>query len=115
MGVIHKEEPQVVVSARKGSPLVLGKGKGENFIASDQLALSDFVEEYIFLEEGDTSRITPNEITVWNEEGKEVDRPVVVAKSTEGMVDKGHYRTLYAEGDSRTARKNRRTYDGPTY
>ena len=92
LGVIHKDEPQVVVSARKGSPLVLGKGKGENFIASDQLALSDFVEEYIFLEEGDTSRITPNEITIWNEEGKEADRPVVVAKSTEGMVDKGHYR-----------------------
>ena len=92
LGVIHKDEPQVVVSARKGSPLVLGKGKGENFIASDQLALSDFVEEYIFLEEGDTSRITPNEITIWNEEGKEADRPVVVAKSTEGIVDKGHYR-----------------------
>ena len=92
LGVIHKDEPQVVVSARKGSPLVLGKGKGENFIASDQLALSDFVEEFIFLEEGDTSRITPNEITIWNEEGKEADRPVVVAKSTEGMVDKGHYR-----------------------
>ncbi len=92
LGVIHQDEPQVVVSTRKGSPLVLGKGKGENFIASDQLALSDFVEEFIFLEEGDTSKITPNEITIWNEEDKEVDRPVVVAKSTEGMVTKGGYR-----------------------
>lgn len=92
LGVIRKDEPQVVVSARKGSPLVLGKSKDANYIASDQLALSDFVEEFIFLDEGDTSRITPNDIRIWNEEGKEVNRPVVAAKSTEGLVDKGDYR-----------------------
>ena len=57
---IHINDPQVVVAARKGSPLVLGMGSSENLVASDQLAIADYADKFIFLEEGDTAEVTPS-------------------------------------------------------
>ena len=48
IGAVHSKEPSVIAAARKGSPLVVAHGTGENFIASDQLALADFAEDFIF-------------------------------------------------------------------
>ena len=92
IAAIHIKEPQVVVVARKGSPLVLGKGQGENLIASDQLAIADYAEEFIFLEEGDSAEITPATTTLWDQQGNEVERPVVVEKHLGETIDKGGYR-----------------------
>ena len=72
--------------------LVIGMGFGENFIASDQLALADFAENFVFLEEGDLAEISATDITYWDLKDKQVDRPVVVAKSLGETVDKGEYR-----------------------
>ena len=89
---IHIKEPQVVVAARRGSPLVLGLGAGENLIASDQLAISDYTDRFIFLEEGDLAEITPQEVRLWDETDQEVKRPVVVEKALGETIEKGEYR-----------------------
>ena len=92
LGAIHIKEPQVVVAARRGSPLVLGLGAGENLIASDQLAISDYTDRFIFLEEGDLAEITPQEVRLWDETDQEVERPVVVEKALGETIEKGKYR-----------------------
>ena len=92
LGAIYIREPRVVVAARRGSPLVLGIGKNENLIASDQLAISDYAEEFIFLEEGDFAEITAESTQLWDEKGKEVNRPVVIEKSLGEAIDKGGHR-----------------------
>ena len=92
IGAVCENEPGILASARKGSPLVIGMGHGENFIASDQLALADFAENFVFLEEGDLAEITSSGTKFWNLNDEEVERPVVVAKSLGETVDKGEYR-----------------------
>ena len=92
LGAIHIKEPQVVVAARRGSPLVLGLGAGENLIASDQLAISDYTDRFIFLEEGDLAEITPQKVRLWDETDQEVRRPVVVEKALGETIEKGEYR-----------------------
>ena len=92
LGAIHIKEPQVIVAARKGSPLVLGLGQGENLIASDQLAIADYTDKFIFLEEGDLVEITPDKAILWDENNLEVERPVVVEKVLGETINKGKYR-----------------------
>ncbi|MEL0018161.1 MAG: glutamine--fructose-6-phosphate transaminase (isomerizing), partial [Gammaproteobacteria bacterium] len=92
IGAVCETEPGIIAAARKGSPLVVGIGHEENFIASDQLALADFAENFVFLEEGDLAEITPSGTKFWNLNDEEVERPVVVAKSLGETVDKGEYR-----------------------
>ena len=92
LGAIHIKEPQVVAAARKGSPLVLGMGSNENLIASDQLAIADYADKFIFLEEGDTAEITPSGTRLWDVSDQEVKRPVVVEKTLGETIDKGEYR-----------------------
>jgi glucosamine--fructose-6-phosphate aminotransferase (isomerizing) len=89
---VYSKEPSIIAAARKGSPLVVAHGAGENFIASDQMALTDYAEDFIFLEDGDLAEITPTSTKFWNLEDVEVDRPVVVAKSLGETIDKGNYR-----------------------
>ena len=92
IGAVCENEPGILASARKGSPLVIGMGHGENFIASDQLALADFAENFVFLEDGDLAEITSKGIRYWDLDDNAVERPVVVAKSLGETVDKGEYR-----------------------
>ncbi len=92
IGAVCESEPGILASARKGSPLVIGMGHGENFIASDQLALADFAENFVFLEDGDLAEITSEGIRYWDLDDSEVERPVVVAKSLGETIDKGDYR-----------------------
>jgi len=92
IGAIYIKEPQVIVAARKGSPLVLGMGASENLIASDQLAIADFADKFIFLEDGDLAEITPSQATLWDSENKQVERPVVVERALGETIEKGEYR-----------------------
>ncbi|PPS64935.1 hypothetical protein CRX72_00355 [Pantoea sp. BRM17] len=67
--VEHSRDPSVLVAARSGSPLVIGRGVGENFIASDQLALLPVTRRFIYLEEGDIAEVTRREVTIIDREG----------------------------------------------
>jgi len=75
LAAIDTESPDEVIATRAGSPLVVGVGIGENFLASDQLALRQVTDRFIFLEEGDMVRITATRLEVWDESGSPVERP----------------------------------------
>ncbi|MEM0912326.1 MAG: glutamine--fructose-6-phosphate transaminase (isomerizing), partial [Pseudomonadota bacterium] len=90
--VIDKENPDVMVAARSGSPLVIGLGIGENFIASDQMALFPVTRRFIFLEEGDVARVTRTSVTIINSKGEQVTRDAVESSVEHDMGDKGGYR-----------------------
>lgn len=86
------QQPDRIVAARSGSPLVIGLGIGENFLASDQLALRQVTDRFIYLEEGDIAEITRDNIKLWNQQGQEVQREIIKAQETADAADKGEYR-----------------------
>ena len=90
--VISKDEPNRIVAAREGSPLVVGKGIGENFLSSDVLALRAVTDRFIFLEEGDVVEITTDKVTVWDSADEVVDREVTQVEMGAEDTDKGNYR-----------------------
>ena len=92
LGVICKDEPARIVAARVGSPLVVGVGIGENFIASDALAMRPVTDRFIYLEQGDLVDLTPTGITVRNAENLAVERAVVRVASRGDATNKGEYR-----------------------
>lgn len=69
LGVIAKENPDVLIAARKGSPLVIGLGIGENFIASDVSALLPVTQRFIFLEEGDIAEVSRDKVAIFDAQG----------------------------------------------
>jgi glucosamine--fructose-6-phosphate aminotransferase (isomerizing) len=92
LGVISAEEPGLLVCARSGSPLVVGVGIEENFIASDPMALRQVTDRFIYLEEGDVAEITAAGIAVRDKQGEEVSRPVHKLNGGHDAADKGRYR-----------------------
>ena len=85
------EDADRIVVAREGSPLVIGLGDGENFIASDVMALLPVTRRFIFLEEGDIAEIRRDKVTVYDAHGDEVERPVKESELAGSNVDKGPY------------------------
>ena len=92
IGVICRDEPGRMVGARLGSPLVIGVGIEENFIASDVLALRPVTDRFIFLEEGDLVDIRSDSIGVWSAANETVVRATVRVEHVFDEVDKGNYR-----------------------
>lgn len=72
--IMDSRHPDTLLAARSGSPLVIGLGMGENFIASDQLALLPVTRRFIFLEEGDIAEITRRSVNIFDKTGAEVKR-----------------------------------------
>ncbi len=91
LGVIHKSEPNQMLAVRCGSPLVIGLGIGENFLASDSLALLPVTQRFIYLEEGDMAQITRNKVTLYQSSGEEVERQEHLSKLNVDIADKGHF------------------------
>lgn len=92
LGVIHQHQPSELVAIRKGSPLVLGLGIGENFIASDALALRSFAQSVIYLEEGDSACITAHGVRIFDAAGQQVEREQSILSSDPEIASKGPYR-----------------------
>ncbi len=92
IAVFHKDEPHRVVGARQGSPLVAGVGDGENFLASDALALAGSTDRFIFLEEGDVVDVTLERVRVADRDGRFVEREVRHVAAYGGAVELGPYR-----------------------
>lgn len=90
--VMDQSDPERVVVARSGSPLVIGLGIGENFIASDQLALLPVTRRFIYLEEGDVAEITRLTVDIYDQRGQRVEREVVESTASYDVGDKGQYR-----------------------
>ncbi|WP_350238486.1 glutamine--fructose-6-phosphate transaminase (isomerizing) [Pectobacterium colocasium] len=92
MVVLDNRDPSVLVAARSGSPLVIGRGVGENFIASDQLALLPVTRRFMFLEEGDIAEITRRDVRVFDKAGQLATREEIESKVNYDAGDKGAYR-----------------------
>ncbi|MBN3766856.1 glutamine--fructose-6-phosphate transaminase (isomerizing) [Burkholderia sp. Ac-20365] len=92
IAVLHKNQPHTVVGARQGSPLVVGLGQGENFLASDALALAGSTDRFIFLEEGDVCELTLDKVRVFDRDGNPADREVRQVAAYGGAVELGPYR-----------------------
>ena len=90
--IMDKEDPSRVVVARSGSPLVIGLGLGENFIASDQMALLPVTRRFIFLEEGDVAEITRRDVKIFDKNGNAVEREVIESNIEHDAGDKAGYR-----------------------
>lgn len=91
LGVVSTSEPDTLICARKGSPLVIGVGEDENFIASDMSALLSETNQFIILHEGDMASITSSNIDVFDEDGNQVNRGIHESKLSGDAVDKGEY------------------------
>ncbi len=89
---MDQQDPERLVVARSGSPLVIGLGIGENFIASDQLALLPVTRRFIYLEEGDVAEVTRRRVRIFNADGKEVEREINESNIAYDAGDKGPYR-----------------------
>ncbi|OAJ64326.1 glutamine--fructose-6-phosphate transaminase (isomerizing) [Paraburkholderia ginsengiterrae] len=92
IAVLHKDQPHTVVGARQGSPLVVGLGDGENFLASDALALAGSTERFIFLEEGDVCELSLGGVRIADRAGNEAQREVRHVAAYGGAVELGPYR-----------------------
>ena len=92
LGVISADHPGILVAARQGSPLVIGVGSGEHFIASDQLALLQVTDRFMFLNEGDVAELTTDYVHVWDKDNNEVVHDVSVFEHKLGTADKGEFR-----------------------
>ncbi|MBI5447973.1 MAG: glutamine--fructose-6-phosphate transaminase (isomerizing) [Gammaproteobacteria bacterium] len=89
---LYKKMPDTLIAVRKGSPLVVGCGIGENFIASDTLALLPITQQFIHLEEGDVAEITRHETRLFDSELNPITRPICRAKADHASVTRGEYR-----------------------
>ena len=92
MVVMDSRHPEHLVAARSGSPLVIGLGIGENFLASDQLALLSVTRRFIFLEEGDIAEITRRTVDIYDTYGKKVDREIHESNLENDAAEKGKFR-----------------------
>ena len=97
LAILDEHTPGVIWVARQGSPLVIGVGHGEHFVGSDQLALLHVTDRFIYLEEGDTARLTAKTLEIFNAEGEPVTRAVVRASASSEQVSKGEYRHFMAK------------------
>lgn len=92
MVVLDREHPEHLVAARSGSPLVIGLGIGENFLASDQLALLSVTRRFIYLEEGDIAEITRRTVDIYDANGQKVEREVYESNLENDAAEKGKFR-----------------------
>jgi len=90
--IMDSHDPSHLVAACSGSPLVIGCGEGENFIASDQLALLSVVRRFICLEEGDLAEICANNLSIFDKHNNIAKRPIVKLQTKYDAGNKGTYR-----------------------
>lgn len=92
LGVISDHQPGTIVGARSGSPLVVGVGLDEHYIASDQMALRQVTDRFIFLQEGDLVELSSQGYSLYDPAGATVERPLEQLDEKDQIADKGEYR-----------------------
>ncbi|MBL1271997.1 MAG: glucosamine--fructose-6-phosphate aminotransferase (isomerizing) [Marinobacter maritimus] len=112
LAVVHAEEPDHMVVCREGSPLVVGVGIGENFIASDQLALLPVTDRFMFLEEGDLADIRRDSVEIHDREGTRVERVISRFEHSADSADKGEYRHFMLKEINEQPRVIKATMEG---
>ena len=112
LAVISAKQPDRLLAARSGSPLVIGLGLGENFLASDQLALRQVTDRFMYLEEGDIAEIRRDGVTIWTVDGQPVVRESVQYHEGAEAADKGEYRHFMLKEIHEQPKVVQRTLEG---
>jgi glucosamine--fructose-6-phosphate aminotransferase (isomerizing) len=89
---LYRQVPNSVIAVRKGSPLVIGLGLGENFVASDHLALLPVTQQFIYLKEGDVAEVSAENVTFYDSQGQSVQRSPYHSTLQNDVIQKGAYR-----------------------
>ena len=92
IGVVAADNPHQLIAARKGSPLLLGVGEGEHFVASDMSALLQVTKNVVYLEEGDVVEVNLAGYRIFDAQGRSVERPVHVSELNNDSVELGEYK-----------------------
>ncbi|NMD08254.1 MAG: glutamine--fructose-6-phosphate transaminase (isomerizing) [Phyllobacteriaceae bacterium] len=95
--ILFKNEPDLLIGARMGSPLAVGHGDGENFLGSDAVALSPFTNRVTYLEEGDWAVLSRGSVQIYDARNQPVKRPMSFSQASAMMVDKGNHRHFMAK------------------
>ncbi|MFC6199921.1 glutamine--fructose-6-phosphate transaminase (isomerizing) [Ponticaulis profundi] len=115
LAILFESHDDMMIGARKGSPLVIGVGEGEMFLGSDALAISPYTKQVIYLEEGDWCVLTKASYTIYNEAGDEVTRPVQEVVTEEDEAGKGNYPHFMLKEIFEQPRTVKRTLDVYTH
>ena len=92
IAIAFREHPDMLIGARRGSPLVVGYGEGEMFLGSDALALAPLTQRIAYLEEGDTVLLTRTDVSITDEDGNRVEREITTSGASAAATEKGNYR-----------------------
>jgi glucosamine--fructose-6-phosphate aminotransferase (isomerizing) len=95
--IVFTGEDDLLIAARRGSPLAIGRGDGEMFVGSDAYALAPFTNRVTYLEEGDFAVITRNSFDVYTEKGEKTRRAETISSASDNMVDKDGHRHFMAK------------------
>jgi len=90
-------ENDLMIGARRGSPLAIGYGKGEMYLGSDAIALAPFTDRISYLEEGDWAVLTQKGAQILDEQGGKIERPVIKSAASANLVDKGNHKHFMAK------------------
>ncbi|WNW12584.1 glutamine--fructose-6-phosphate transaminase (isomerizing) [Pseudomonas sp. DTU_2021_1001937_2_SI_NGA_ILE_001] len=112
LAVVSAAQPDRLLAARSGSPLVIGLGLGENFLASDQLALRQVTDRFMYLEEGDIAEIRRESVQIWSVDGLPVEREVVQFREGAEAADKGEFRHFMLKEIHEQPKVVQRTLEG---
>ena len=95
--ILFKTEIDLLIGARKGSPLAVGHGNGEMYLGSDAIALAPFTNRVTYLEDGDWAVLTRNSVEIYGSDNKPVSRPMNFSQASSMMMDKGNHRHFMAK------------------
>ena len=95
--ILFKSDNDLLIGARKGSPLAVGHGNGEMFLGSDAIALAPFTNRVTYLEDGDWAVLTRNTVEIYNSANLPVSRPMNFSQASSMMMDKGNHRHFMAK------------------
>ncbi|EPJ81968.1 glucosamine--fructose-6-phosphate aminotransferase [Pseudomonas sp. CFII64] len=112
LAVVSAKQPDRLLAARSGSPLVVGLGLGENFLASDQMALRQVTDRFMYLEEGDIAEIRRDSVQIWAVDGLPVEREVVQYREGAEAADKGAFRHFMLKEIHEQPKVVQRTLEG---
>ena len=97
LGIVFKEFPDLIVGARRGSPLAVGYGPNENYLGSDSYALKSMTNKISYLEDGEFCIIKKDQVTFFNHDGKKINKKILELSSNETAYDKGDFKHFMAK------------------
>ena len=97
LGIIFKDQPDLIVGARRGSPLAVGYGPNENYLGSDSYALKSMTNKITYLDDGEFCIIKKDEVDFYNEAGKKINKKILELSSNEENYEKGDFKHFMAK------------------